>query len=147
MATSTTGNSCETNRLLQRIAEGDQQSWHLLLAQHLERLRRIVALRLDRRLQGRLDSSDVIQEAYLEATTRLADYLREPTMSFYLWLRFLVGQKLVTLHRHHFGVQMRDLGRELPCTVAPCRKPPRPRWRPGCWATTRDRARRPSGQK
>src|SRR5438046_628486 len=60
MATSMTGNSSETNRLLQRSAEGDQESWQMLLAQHRERLRRMVALRLDRRLQGRLDSSDVI---------------------------------------------------------------------------------------
>ena len=67
----------------------------------------MVALRLDRRLQGRIDPSDVIQEAYLEASARLAEYLRNPSMPFFLWLRFLTGQKLVTLHRHHLGVQMR----------------------------------------
>jgi RNA polymerase sigma-70 factor (ECF subfamily) len=73
----------------------------------------MVALRLDRRLQGRIDPSDVIQEAYLEASTRLADYLRDPSMPFFLWLRFLTGQKLVTLHRHHLGVRMRDAGQEV----------------------------------
>src|SRR5919109_4423955 len=113
MATFMAGNSSETNRLLQRAAGGDQESWGALLARHRERLRRMVALRLDRRLQGRLDSSDVIQEAYLEASARLAEYLREPAMPFYLWLRFLAGQKLVTLHRRHLGTQMRDAGREV----------------------------------
>jgi RNA polymerase sigma-70 factor (ECF subfamily) len=73
----------------------------------------MVALRLDRRLQGRIDASDIIQEAYLEASRRLADYLRQPPMPFFLWLRFLTGQKLVELHRHHLGAQARDAGREV----------------------------------
>src|SRR5207245_1378518 len=64
-------------------------------------------------LQGRIDASDVIQETYLEAWGRLSDYLRNPTMPFFLWLRFLAGQKLVTLHRHHLGVEMRDPNREV----------------------------------
>jgi RNA polymerase sigma-70 factor, ECF subfamily len=84
-----------------------------VLERYRPRLRRMVALRLDPRLQGRVDPSDVIQETYLEAASRLAEYLRQPTMPFFLWLRFLVGQKLVTLHRHHLGRQMRDAGREV----------------------------------
>jgi RNA polymerase sigma-70 factor, ECF subfamily len=107
------GDSSETDRLLERAAQGDQQGWGELLARHRERLRRMVALRLDHRLQGRIDASDVIQETYLEAWSRLADYLRNPTMPFFLWLRFLAGQKLMTLHRHHLGVEMRDPGREV----------------------------------
>ncbi len=79
----------------------------------------MVALRMDRRLQGRIDASDVIQEAYLEASVRLTEYLGDPSMPFFLWLRFLTGQKLVTLHRHHLGVQMRAAGQE----VALCRGP------------------------
>ena len=73
----------------------------------------MVALRLDRRLQGRVDASDVIQEAFLEASTRLPDYLRQPDMPFFLWLRFLTGQKVMELHRRHLGAQMRDAGREI----------------------------------
>jgi RNA polymerase sigma-70 factor (ECF subfamily) len=73
----------------------------------------MIALRMDRRLQGRLDASDVLQEAYLEAARRLPDYAREPGMPFFLWLRFLTGQKLVELHRHHLGVRMRDAAREV----------------------------------
>jgi RNA polymerase sigma-70 factor (ECF subfamily) len=73
----------------------------------------MVALRLDQRLQGRIDASDVLQEAYLEAWSRLTEYLHEPTMPFFLWLRFLTGQRLLILHRHHLGRQMRDAGREI----------------------------------
>jgi RNA polymerase sigma-70 factor (ECF subfamily) len=73
----------------------------------------MIALRMDRRLQSRIDASDVIQEAYLEAWTRLAEYLRAPSMPFFLWLRFLTAQRLVTLHRKHLGVQMRDPSLEV----------------------------------
>ena len=114
-----TGNSSKTNRLLERAGQGDPQVLGALLARHGDRLRRMVALRMDRRLQGRIDPSDVIQETYLEASVRLAEYLRDPSMPFFLWLRFLTGQKLVTLHRHHLGVQMRAAGQE----VALCRGP------------------------
>src|SRR5216684_2137998 len=113
MASSMTENSSETNELLQSAARGDQEEWGALLARHRERLRRMVALRLDRRLQGRIDASDIIQEAYLEASTRMAEYLKQPTMPFFLWLRFLTKQKLLELHRHHLGAQARDAGREV----------------------------------
>jgi RNA polymerase sigma-70 factor (ECF subfamily) len=108
-----TSDSGETRQVLERAVQGDSTGWSDLVARHRDRLRRMVALRLDRRLQRRIDASDVIQEAYLEAWTRLAEYLRTPTMPFFLWLRFLVGQRLVTLHRKHLGVHMRDPGVEV----------------------------------
>ena len=74
----------------------------------------MVALRLDRRLQGRIDPSDVIQEAYLDAARRLPEYLGEPApMPLFLWLRYLTAQALQTLHRRHLGAQARDAGREI----------------------------------
>jgi RNA polymerase sigma-70 factor (ECF subfamily) len=108
-----TSDSSETNRLVQRAADGDQESWGALLTRHAERLRRMVAFRLDQRLQDRIDPSDVIQEAYLEAWTCLAEYLRQPALPFFLWLRGITGNKLRELHRHHLGTQMRDAAREV----------------------------------
>jgi RNA polymerase sigma-70 factor (ECF subfamily) len=113
MATSKTGDSSEPSGLLPGAVEEPGKDWGALLEQHRERLRRMVALRLDPRLQGRIDASDVIQDTYLEASARRAEYLRNPTMPFFLWLRFLAGQKLVTLHRHHLCTQRRDAGREI----------------------------------
>ena len=103
----------ETEWLRERGGGGDGHVLGLLLARHRDRLRRMVALRLDHRLQGRIDASDVIQEAYLEATARLSEYLSDPAMPFFLWLRFLTAQKLVTLHRHHLGVKMRDASQDV----------------------------------
>lgn len=98
----------ETSELLRRAARGDRAGMEDVLARHRDRLLRMVALRLDHRLRKRIDPSDVIQEAYLEASARLETYLRAPSMPFFLWLRFLVVQKIVTLHRHHLGAGMRD---------------------------------------
>jgi RNA polymerase sigma-70 factor (ECF subfamily) len=107
-------NASEIDRLLRRAADGDQASWGELLTRHRERLRRMVAFRLDQRLQGRIDPSDVLQEVYLEASQHLAEYLRqEPALPFFLWLRGITGNKLLELHRHHLGTQMRDAGREV----------------------------------
>jgi RNA polymerase sigma-70 factor (ECF subfamily) len=104
----------ESARRLEAAARGDRAAWGAVLAGHRDRLRRMVALRLDRRLQGRIDPSDVIQEAYLDAARRLPEYLRDPEpMPVFLWLRFLAAQALQALHRKHLGVQARDAGREL----------------------------------
>jgi RNA polymerase sigma-70 factor (ECF subfamily) len=104
----------ESTRRLKAAARGDRAAWGTVLAGHRDRLRRMVALRLDRRLHGRVDPSDVIQDAYLEAARRLPEYLREPApMPLFLWLRFLTAQALQALHRRHLGVQARDAGREI----------------------------------
>lgn len=80
---------------------------------HRARLRRMVALRMDRRLQGRIDPSDVIQESYIDAARRLPEYAKNSTMPFFLWLRFLTGQRLLEQHRRHLGAKARDAGREI----------------------------------
>ena len=98
--------SGETEELLNRARQGDEQSLNELFQRYRDWLRRMVELRLDRRLQGRIDPSDVLQEAFLEAATRLDQYLSTPSMPLFLWLRFLVGERLVTLHRPHLGTQV-----------------------------------------
>ena len=108
-----TADPSESSDLLRRAGQGDAQALGQLLETHRKRLCRMARLRLDPRLQGRIDPSDVIQETYLEAAERLAEYLRDPKMPFFLWLRFLTGQKLVVLRRHHLGTQSRDAAREL----------------------------------
>src|SRR5262245_57591025 len=85
-----------------------------LLEQHRDKLKRMVRCRLDRRLQGRVDPSDVVQEAYIEAARRFPDYERDPAMPFFLWLRFLAVQQLLIVHRRHLNVKMRSVKRESP---------------------------------
>jgi RNA polymerase sigma-70 factor (ECF subfamily) len=113
MGTMRDNNSSATARLLEQARAGDQTALNELFARHRERLRRMIELRLDRRLQARIDASDVIQEAYVEAVTRLEDYLREPSYPLFLWLRLIIGERLLKLHRHHLGTKMRDAGMEV----------------------------------
>ena len=108
-----TNDPSETLRLLQRARGGDAEALGELFSRHRDRLRRMVDLRLDWRLRARIDPSDVIQEAYLEVAGRLDDYLRDPKIPLFLWLRLVVGEQLVNLHRRHLGAQMRDPRREV----------------------------------
>jgi RNA polymerase sigma-70 factor (ECF subfamily) len=68
---------------------------------------------MDHRLQGRVDPSDVIQDAHIEAMARLPEYFSQSGLPFFLWLRLIVGQRLTLLHRHHLGARARDAGREI----------------------------------
>lgn len=99
--------------LVARVAAGDREAIVELLGRYRARLRRMVALRLDPRLQGRVDASDVIQEGYLDAIKRLEEYIRDPSVSFYIWLRFLVGQRVAEHHRRYLSRPGRDVGREI----------------------------------
>jgi RNA polymerase sigma-70 factor (ECF subfamily) len=102
-----------SDELLRRVGAGDREAMAELYARNRDRLRRMVRLRLDRRLRGRLDPSDVLQEAHLEAVSRAGEYAADPAMPAFLWLRFITGQRLAALHRRHLGARMRDAGQEI----------------------------------
>jgi len=107
-------NGSEQRDLLARARAGDEQALAALFTRYRERLKRLIHLRLDRRLSGRVDASDVLQEAYLDVHKRFADYAaREEELPYFLWLRLVTGQKLTDVHRHHLGAQMRDAGQEV----------------------------------
>ncbi len=103
----------DTPQLVNRAAAGEGAALAVLLQRYRDRLKRMVALRLDRRLQGRVDASDVVQDALIEAARRVKDYAAEPPMGFYMWLRWLTGEKLLNTHRHHLGAQKRDAAQEV----------------------------------
>ena len=109
------GSNPEENmlELLRRGVDGDAALLSEVWSHHQERLKKLVKLRLDRRLQGRIDPTDVLQEAYLDFAERAPEYAQKPEMPLYLWLRLITGQRLQLLHRHHLGAQKRDAGREV----------------------------------
>lgn len=103
----------ELIELRRRVECGDEAALLELYARHRPRLRRMVKLRLDHRLQGRLDPSDVLQEAYLDVARRTREYLADPRMPPFLWLRWITAQKLLVLHRQHLGSKARDANLEV----------------------------------
>jgi len=99
--------------LLGRLKGGDHQALAELFSLHRERLWRTVHFRLDRRLRGRVDPDDVLQEAYLSAADRVEHFVGDSSKSLYVWLRLILSQTLTDVHRRHLGAQMRDAGREV----------------------------------
>lgn len=110
--------SLDTRALLDQARQGDRAAVDRLLEAHRAALRRMVELRLDPALSGRLDASDVVQEVMLEASRRLADYLARPAMPFHLWLRHLARDHIIDAHRRHRQAQRRSLDREQPIVPA-----------------------------
>src|SRR5256885_854381 len=99
--------------LLDAARAGDEGALAALVERHHGRLERMVRLRMDRQLQGRVDPADVVQDAYLAVRGKFPQYSADPRLPFFLWLRLEVGQKLVDVHRFHLGAKMRDAGQEV----------------------------------
>jgi RNA polymerase sigma-70 factor (ECF subfamily) len=102
----------DNGSLLARAAGGEIEAWGALLALHQERLQAMIGFRLDPRLRRRVDAADVMQDAFIAATARRAEFFGQSTQPLFLWLRWMVGNTLLDLHRHHLGVQLRDVRRE-----------------------------------
>ena len=102
----------ETRELVDLAVQGDRGAMDRLLAPHRDRLRRMVAIRIDPRLFARVDPSDVVQETLAEASKQLADYSARRTLPFYAWLRELAWKRLVALYRFHVLAQRRSVDRE-----------------------------------
>src|SRR6187431_1722131 len=103
-----------TQELLDQARKGDAEAVDRLLARHREPVRRMIDLRLDPAIVQRVDASDVVQEVMLEASRRLRDYLRDPSMPFLVWLRHLAKDHLIDAHRRHHQAQKRGVDREQP---------------------------------
>ncbi len=95
------------------LRSGGEHAVAELYSKYREQLRRMVDFRLDRRLYGRVDSADVLQDAYIEVARRIGEFLKEPAVSFFVWARQLTWQILLKTHRHHLGVQKRDVRKDV----------------------------------
>jgi RNA polymerase sigma-70 factor (ECF subfamily) len=101
------------NRLIEEAAGGDPSALAIVFEQYRHRLKKMVWLRLDRRLQGRIDPSDVVQEAFLDLANELPAYAEKRSIPLFLWMRLVTGQRLMRLHRKHLNAEMRDANREV----------------------------------
>lgn len=103
----------QTAVLLDRLRGGGGEAVGELFELHRERLWRMVHVRLDRRVSRRVSPDDVLQEAFLDMAGRIGDYLDDPAVPFYVWLRFLTVQRLQMIQRAHLGARMRDVSKEV----------------------------------
>jgi RNA polymerase sigma-70 factor (ECF subfamily) len=100
--------------LVEQLLRGDPQALAALFARHRDRLGRMVQFRLDARLRGRISTSDVLQDAYLDALQRLPHYQASPDVPFFIWARAVTLQRVVDVHRRHLLAQARAASREVP---------------------------------
>jgi RNA polymerase sigma-70 factor, ECF subfamily len=135
---STTDN---TDGLIERAREGDLAAEAAILDGHRDRLRGMIATRLDRRVSARIDPSDVIQEALADASLRLSAYLQNPPLPLLPWLYQFALDRLAKLHRHHIRTSKRSVDRERPPPGSSSREPGRLEGRPLI-----DRGTSPSGR-
>ena len=99
-------------RLVQEACEGDDEAMATLFGIYRDRLHRMVSFRMDRRLAGRVSTSDVVQDVYIAAAQRLKHFDGERGGSFLGWLRLVAEQTLTDLHRRHIMSQKRNALRE-----------------------------------
>ncbi len=101
------------DRRVQEAVAGDEAAMAELFGQHRERLKLMITLRMDRRMQGRVDASDVLQDAYVDLARQLPNYAKDPKLPLFLWMRRIAGQRLSKLHRDHLGRAKRDAALEV----------------------------------
>jgi RNA polymerase sigma-70 factor (ECF subfamily) len=102
----------DTDELIRRVGRGDRSAVQQLLARHRDRLKQMVAVRMDPRLATRVDPSDAMQEVLAEASQKLSAYVRSRPLAYYPWLRQIAWQRLEHLHLRHVGAQRRSVMRE-----------------------------------
>ena len=107
------GGDRDDEGLIRAAAGGDRAALAELFARHRARLRQIVDLRIDRRLRGRVDPSDVLQEAYIDLVEKLPEFGKKESMPFFVWLRLVTIERLLRVHRRHLGTAMRAADREI----------------------------------
>lgn len=106
-----------TQILLEKAGQGDSMAVNDLFERHRNAIRKMVRMRLDQRIQRRVDVSDVVQDVMMEANRRLTDYLKQPTLSFHLWLRQIAKDRMIDAYRRHRGSAKRSVDREQPLTA------------------------------
>ena len=111
--TSETPMDAETMQLVQRARSGHGQAFEQLFDRHRPYLNKVVGLRLDPAIRSRVDPSDVVQEAYLEAHRRFGKYVQSPELPFRLWLRQIACDESMKAHRRHRQTAKRSVDREI----------------------------------
>lgn len=98
---------------LQQLRSGGQEAVARLFSKYRDRLERMVRFRMDSRLSGRVDAEDILQEAYLEIARRIGDYVNQPTVPVFVWMRQITWQVMVDTHRRHLVAKARNVNQEV----------------------------------
>jgi RNA polymerase sigma-70 factor (ECF subfamily) len=106
-------------RLLELARTGDNAPLGELLASYRNYLRLLARIEIGRRLQGKVDASDVVQETFLDAHRQFGEFRGDAEPQFIQWLKTILAGTLANIVRRYFGTQARDprLERELAANI------------------------------
>ena len=105
----------DPEQMIQTARAGTDAGLGPLLELYRNYLRLLARIQIGRRLQGKLDASDLVQETFLEAHRNFARFQGTSEPQLVSWLRRILAAKVANLLRHYLGTQGRDvrLEREL----------------------------------
>jgi RNA polymerase sigma-70 factor (ECF subfamily) len=95
--------------LLARARAGDDGVLGRLLERYRAYLTLLARLQIGRRLQGKADCADLVQDTYLEAARHFARFRGETEPELAAWLRQILAGCLAHLVRRYCGTQARDV--------------------------------------
>jgi RNA polymerase sigma-70 factor (ECF subfamily) len=95
--------------LLDRAKAGETPALGRLLELYRAYLGVLARVQIGRRLQGKVDPSDVVQEAFLGACRDFPQFRGKTSKEFLAWLRGILASLLANLVRHYQGTQRRDV--------------------------------------
>ncbi len=104
--------SASTTELIAGARRGEDSAVNQLLDRYRNSLNQLVRMRLDKKIQTRIDVSDIVQNVMVEANRRLQKYLQAPMMPFHLWLRQIAQDRIIDAHRRHRVSARRSVDRE-----------------------------------
>src|SRR5947209_320565 len=107
----------EPAELLHRARAGDGPALGRLLELYRAYLVVLARVQIGRRLQGKVDASDLVQEAFLGATRDFPQFRGTTEQEFLSWLRQILASLLANLVRHYQGTQRRDVRLERQLAV------------------------------
>jgi RNA polymerase sigma-70 factor (ECF subfamily) len=96
-------------QLLQEAQAGDAATLGRLLELYRRYLALLARVQIGRRLQGKVDASDLVQETFLEAHRNFARFRGTSEGELVRWLRQILAGNLADLLRRYLGTQGRDV--------------------------------------
>lgn len=101
--------------LLRRDADVDLDDENVatIFLKYRSQLERMIEFRMDPRIRSRIDAHDVLQESFLEIKNRYRDFIVNPGVSLFVWIRKITYQVLIDSQRRHFR-QKRGVQNEIP---------------------------------
>ncbi len=99
----------QREELLARARAGDDQALGQLLEQYRAYLMLLARLQIGRRLQGKADCGDLVQETFLEAARHFSAFRGQTEPEMASWLRQILAGCLAHLVRRFCGTQARDV--------------------------------------